>query len=312
MLKQRITEAAAEAGFDLAGFASVGNAPEAREAVLRGWLGRGFHAGMAWMETDPARRADPARYFPGARTILSLALDYQTPAEHRPTAGSGMISRHAWGRDYHKIIGKRLERLLGTVLKIAEEEGVPSPAGRSAVDTAPIMEKHWAQQAGLGWIGKHSCLITKEAGSWVFLAELILNFDVPPDAPETDQCGNCSLCVEACPTGALDEPYVVDSNRCISYRTIEHRGEMPRQWAEELHGWLFGCDICQDVCPYNRGRNGSQESPFMPVGGRTDADLGEITALDEAGFRARFAGTPVTRARLEGLRRNAKHLLEGQ
>jgi len=279
---------------------------EAERARLEEWLRRGHHAGMAWMERDAARRTDPSELLPGARSVVVVALNYYTPHEHGEDSETGKISRYAWGDDYHDVLGERLRELLARVREFA-----PGAQGKVCVDAQPAMDKAWAVRAGLGWIGKHSNLITRDYGSWVFLGELVLDVELEPDgAREEDHCGTCTLCIESCPTGAIVEPYVVDSGRCISYATIELRAEeLPAEVAPRLEGWLYGCDICQDVCPWNRFERPTDEPRFEPRAGAVNPPLAEIAALTHDEYVERFRRSPVKRAKLAGLQRNARALL---
>src|SRR6266511_5157519 len=235
-------------GFDKVGVAPADALTEEGER-LRLWLARGFHGRMSYMARDPQRRADPRLLLPSAKTVVSVALNYFRPEKHTDAPEAGKISRYAWGDDYHHVLRDKLESLLEWVRERAQ--GVE---GKICVDTQPMMDKAWAVRAGLGWIGKHSNLITPELGSWVFIGELLLNLELDYDNQLVeDHCGSCTLCLDACPTKAITEPYVVDSNKCISYATIELRAEqIPTELASNLEGWLYGCDICQNVCPWNR------------------------------------------------------------
>ncbi|MDQ3805434.1 MAG: tRNA epoxyqueuosine(34) reductase QueG, partial [Acidobacteriota bacterium] len=257
------------------------------------------------MERDPARRADPRELLAGARSVVVVALNYYTPHAHRDDPGAGKISRYAWGDDYHDVLTEKLCALLAWI-----RERVPGAEGRVCVDAQPAMDKAWAARAGLGWIGKHTNLITRDLGSWVFLGEIILNVELEADAArEEDHCGSCALCLEACPTGAITEPYVVDSNKCISYATIELRApELPAGVSENLQGWLYGCDICQDVCPWNRFEQPTDEARFEPRPDAVNAPLPDILALTPETYAARFRRSPVKRAKLAGLQRNARAL----
>jgi len=276
-------------------------------ARLEEWLARGLHAGMEWMARGVERRTDPRELLPGARSVVVVALNYFTPHEHSDDAATGKISRYAWGDDYHDVLGEKLKALLSFVRELS-----PEAQGRVCVDAQPSMDKVWAARAGIGWIGKHTNLITRDYGSWVFLGELMLDVELEYDAArEEDHCGTCSLCIEACPTGAIVEPYVVDSARCISYATIELRDEaLPGIVADNLEGWLYGCDICQDVCPWNRFEQPTAEARFEPRDGSVNADLEEIAALTHDAYVERFRRSPVKRAKLAGLQRNARALLE--
>jgi epoxyqueuosine reductase len=293
------------------GFTKVGIVPAEKlvgeRAHLEEWLARSFHGGMKWMARDAEKRTDPRAIFAEARSIVCVALNYYTPYEHTDDPMRGKISRYAWGDDYHDVITDKLKNLLAWIkAEWSEAEG------KTCVDIQPMMDKAWAVRAGLGWIGKHSNLITREYGSWVFLGELILNLDLVYDTEqEADHCGSCTLCLETCPTGAITEPYVVDSNKCISYATIELRAdEMPVDVAENARGWLYGCDICQDVCPWNRFEQPSDEERFAPRYHETSFDLEKLLDLTHEEYSARFRRSAIKRAKLGGLQRNARALLE--
>ena len=306
-LSERIKGRARELGFQEVGI--VPAAPlEEEHARLEEWLRRGYHGEMAWMARDPARRTDPRELLPGARSVVVVALNYYTPHEHDARDPSvGKISRYAWGDDYHDVLGEKLRALLAWV-----QAESPGARGKVCVDAQPAMDKAWAARAGLGWVGKHSNLITRRYGSWVFLGELVLDLELDCDTRrEEDRCGTCTLCLDSCPTGAIVEPYVVDSRRCISYATIELRGdELPAEVAPNLSGWLYGCDICQDVCPWNRFEQPTAEPRFEPRAGETSAPLGVVLELTPDSFAARFRRSPVKRAKLAGLQRNARAVLE--
>ena len=234
------------------------------------WLARGYHATMAWMERSVEKRADPRAILPGAHSVIALALNYYTPYQHSSDAATGRISRYAWGDDYHDIVSERME-----LLRVWMEKEFPGSKGIAYVDTGPMMDKAWAQKAGIGWLGKHTNVITQEFGSWVFLGEIITTADLDPDGAFIDHCGTCTLCIEACPTRAIVEPYVVDSSRCISYLTIEHRGEFTAEESEMLGQWIYGCDVCQDVCPWNhRFAKVSDESTFQDLRSRLKRNRG--------------------------------------
>lgn len=276
-------------------------------ARLAEWLARGLHASMGWMERDVERRTDPRELLPGALSVVAVALNYFTPHEHAREEGTGKISRYAWGDDYHDVLGEKLQALLASVTEIA-----PEVRGKVCVDAQPAMDKAWAVRAGLGWIGKHTNLITRDHGSWVFLGELLLDVELEYDAArEEDHCGTCTLCLDSCPTQAIVEPYVLDSNLCISHATIELRdAELPAPVAEHLDGWLYGCDVCQDVCPWNRFEQPTAESRFEPRPGAVSPPLVEIAALTHESYVERFRRSPVKRAKLSGLQRNARALLK--
>ncbi|MGI9105368.1 MAG: tRNA epoxyqueuosine(34) reductase QueG [Pyrinomonadaceae bacterium] len=303
-LTARIKEHALELGFHKVGI--VPAAALAEEHVrLEEWLRRGYHGEMRWMERDPEQRTDPRLVFPRARSVVVVALNYYTPHEHDDDPAKGKISRYAWGDDYHDVVGGKLKELLAWI-----KEQEPEAAGKTCVDIQPLMDKAWAVRAGFGWIGKHTNVITREYGSWVFLGELLLNLELDYDSVlSEDHCGTCTLCLEACPTGAITEPYVVDSNKCISYATIELRApEIPEHVAANLDGWLYGCDVCQDVCPWNRFEQPTAEPRFEPRAGHVSANLAEILALTPDAYAARFRRTAIKRAKFPGLQRNARAL----
>ncbi len=303
---QRIKERARGLGFHKVGIVPAVELTRERER-LREWLGRGFHADMRWMERDPEKRADPRLLFPSARSVVVVALNYYTPHRHMDSGSTGKISRYAWGDDYHDVVGEKLKALLAWV-----KQEWPEAEGKPCVDIQPMMDKAWAERAGLGWIGKHSNLITKDYGSWVFLGELLLNLELEYDwAREMDHCGSCTLCIDACPTQAITDPYVVDSARCISYATIELRApEIPPEVSENLEGWLYGCDICQDVCPWNRFEQPTLEERFEPRAGLVNVSLSEITELTQEAYAERFRRSAIKRAKLTGLKRTRATGLE--
>jgi epoxyqueuosine reductase len=291
-----IKDKARELGFEKAGIARVGTAPHAE--FLREWLGRGFHGGMEYMARDPERRADPARLLPGARSVVCVAKNYfvAEPACRDPRAGR--VSRYAWGEDYHEVLHGKLRELARFV------EGLGGRA-KACVDTAAILEKPWAQAAGLGWEGKHSNLIARDLGSWFFLGEVVTDLELEPDPPHRkDYCGTCTRCIDQCPTGAIVAPYVVDARRCISYLTIEHRGPIPRELRPQLGNLIFGCDICQDVCPWNKFARPAPEKEFLPREGLRAPALVELLGMTREEFARRFRGSPVKRARYAGFLRN--------
>ncbi len=303
-LTEKIRQKALEIGFDKVGFAPADALAEEGEQ-FREWLSRGYQGEMAWLEREPEKRTDPRALFPGARSVIAVALNYHTPHKHSDDRQTGKISRYAWGDDYHDVMREKLRTLLDWI--IAE---VPGSEGKICVDTAPIMDKAWAVRAGLGWLGKHSNVITTELGSWIFLGEVIVNFDVAYDAePVADHCGTCTQCLDACPTGAIVEPYVVDSRKCISYATIELRHEtLPSHIAGNLDGWLYGCDICQDVCPWNRFQEPTSESRFEPRNSETEISLEALAEMDHDAYVERFRKSAIKRTKLSGLKRNAAAL----
>ena len=278
---------------------------------LTEWLRRGYHGTMAWMERAPDKRADPGQVLPGCRSIISLGTNYLTEHRANEQPGYGRIARYAWGKDYHKILGKRLKQLEQRISCLA-----PDAQTRSYVDTGPIMEKAWAEQAGLGWIGKHSNLVSAEYGSWLLLGEVLTTLELEADEPATDLCGSCTLCIQACPTGAITEPYVVDATRCISYLTIEWHGDaisISHGLQEGMGNKIFGCDDCLDVCPFNLRAESTQEGAFQPSNWSLSPNLDELSKLDETTFATVFQRSPIRRAKHQGLLRNvaiAQHNLK--
>jgi len=303
----QIKQRALQLGFSKVGIARAENLSTELDR-LQEWLARGYQGEMKWMERDPGQRADPRLFWAHARSVIVVALNYYTPHEHVVgTSASGKVSRYAWGDDYHDIVAGRLRELLSWI-----KSQWPEAEGKVCVDIQPVMDKAWAARAGLGWIGKHTNLITNEFGSWVFIGELLLNLEIEPDETGiADQCGSCTLCLDACPTNALSEPYVLDANLCISHATIESRApEIRADVAERLEGWLYGCDICQDVCPWNQMTPTTSESRFEPRKDSVNPALSEILELTPEVYAARFRGSAMKRAKLAGLRRNAISLKE--
>jgi epoxyqueuosine reductase len=305
-LSRRVKERALAEGFDKIGIVPA-NALELESARLMEWLAVGYHAEMKWMARDPGMRGDPRKLFPPARSIIVVAKNYYTPARHSAGPATGKVSRYAWGDDYHDVVSSKLRSLLAWI-----KQQVPETEGKVCVDIQPIMDKAWAARAGLGWIGKHTNLITPEYGSWVFIGELLLSIDLEYDRETVeDHCGSCTLCIDACPTAAITEPYVLDSNKCISYATIELRdSEIPDEITKNLDGWLYGCDICQDVCPWNRFEQITDEHRFDPREGNVNPRLSEVLDLTAETYAERFRHSAMKRAKLSGLQRNARTLLK--
>lgn len=293
-------------GFQAVGIVRAGSLDEERQG-LKEWLRRGFHGEMPYMARHPEQRTDPRMVFPEARSVVVVALNYYTADQHVENHHSGKVSRYAWGDDYHDIVGEKLRELLAWI-----KEQWPEAEGKVCVDIQPTMDKAWAVRAGLGWMGKHTNVITRDYGSWVFIGELFLNLELEyADDQIADQCGSCMLCIEACPTGALVEPYVLDANRCISHATIESRApEIRADVAVNLEGWLYGCDICQDVCPWNHGTPAADESRFQPRQDNVNVSIAEILELTPEAYAARFRKSAMKRAKLAGLQRNARALAD--
>lgn len=299
-LTERIREAAAALGFAPVGFTSADPLEEDRARLLA-WVAGGAHGAMDYMAAEPARRADPRAIFPEARSVISLGMTYAPPRGEAEPAGA-RVARYARGRDYHKLIWKRLRQLEEAIAALS---GRPF-AGRTFVDTGPLLERALARRAGLGFVGKNTMLIHPLHGSYLFLASVLTDLELAPDLPSRTSCGSCRLCLDACPTQAL-EPMRLDATRCLSYLTIEERGPIARELRPAVGEWAFGCDICQEVCPYNRHATPTSEPDFAPGRGAGGAlDLAKVLAMgDREGFLERFAGTPLTRPKREGLVRNA-------
>jgi epoxyqueuosine reductase len=293
-----VKELAREAGFDVVGIARVEDLGEDAARVTE-WISAGRHGTMEYMARNADRRLDPGRILPGARSVVCVALNYgESPVDSKPWRGR--IARYARGRDYHKVFTRRLsdfERRL--------EEQFAGISTRHYVDTGPVLEKLWAERAGLGWRGKHTNLVSREWGSWLLLGEVLIDLDLEADARGDDHCGTCTRCLDACPTNAFPRPYQLDANRCLSYLTIEHRGSIPVEFREALGDRVFGCDDCLEACPWNRFAREAHEAEFKPRPELIAPLLTELVAMDEVEFLRRFAGTAVMRAKREGLARNA-------
>jgi epoxyqueuosine reductase len=296
---------ALEAGFDRAGVAGL--EPSAQgEAFLR-WLERGDQAGMHWFSKRVEARLEPSKVWPGTRSVLCVALQYapllDKDGAEIPEAEGDLwprVARYARGLDYHEVMQERL-----TALEARIAEAFPGLVSRRYMDTGPILERELAARAGLGAVGKNTMLLHPEGGSWFLLGELFLSLDLAPDVPLADLCGSCTRCLEACPTGALPEPYRLDSNLCISYWTIEHRGAIPPEIRERMGYWVFGCDVCQLVCPWNEAPRGAHHPEMEIPPQRSELDLAGLLRLGREEYVERFRGSPMKRAKLEGLQRNA-------
>ena len=298
---EEVKQKAREIGFHLVGIAQVRDYADGAEQHLQSWLDAGYQAEMAWMANP--QRADVSAYMPEAKSIISVALNYYTPQQRSEEAGIGKISRYGWGRDYHKVMGKKLKQL--SLWLRSQDAAILT---RSSVDTAPIQDKVWAQRAGLGWIAKNGNLISKEYGSWIFLGEVLINIDLAADAAHTAHCGTCTRCITACPTGAITQPHVVDANRCIAYHTIENRQpELPQKIAANLSGWVAGCDICQDVCPWNqRFARTTEIADFKPYPDNVNPQLTDLADLNEVEWDRRFRASALRRIKPDMWRRNAR------
>jgi epoxyqueuosine reductase len=269
---------------------------------LHKWLEQGYHGTMEWMGKDPTRRSDPTKVLQGCQSLICVGINYSSEflADEKP--GNGRIARYAWGQDYHKIFKTKLKQLEKKIQELA-----PQAVTRCYVDTGPIMEKAWAQQAGIGWIGKHSNLVSPQFGSWLLLGEILTTLELDPDDPGTDLCGSCSLCIQACPTNAIPEPYVVDATQCISYLTIEFRGteeDISEELQRKIGNRIFGCDDCIDICPFNHNAQPTQEAAFLPQSSTLSPNLDTLSQLTAESFNQLFSQSPVRRAKLQGFLRN--------
>lgn len=272
---------------------------------LEQWLQKGMHGQMGYMENHFDKRLDPRKLVPGAKSVVSLLLNY-FPKEQQKEGGY-KISKYAYGQDYHHVIKGKLRELHHFIATEIGEVG-----GRAFVDSAPVLDKAWAAKSGLGWIGKHSNLLSKQTGSFYFIAELILDLDLEPDGPTTDHCGQCTACIDACPTQAIVAPYVVDGSRCISYFTIELKEAIPTAFKGQLDDWMFGCDVCQDVCPWNRFATPHNQSEFEPHPDLLNMGKADWDEITEEVFRAVFKKSAVKRTKFSGLTRNIRFLQNHQ
>jgi epoxyqueuosine reductase len=319
-LSRRIKAQGAALGFDLVGISPV--QPPAHDDAFAEWLRRGFHGEMVYLTRTADSRRHPERFLPWARSVVSVGLNYRTPqtreeilTSHEPRAtnprtpqareaaaglGRGWISRYAWGADYHDVMGEKLERLLGFV----RAETTQDVQGRAFVDAGPVLDREVGVRAGIGWFGKNTNLLSRRIGSFFVLGELFLELNLVSDRPVRDRCGHCRLCLDACPTNAFVGPYVLDARRCISYLTIELKGAIPRALRPAMGVHIFGCDICQDVCPYNAKRRATTEPAFQPRPGLVAPELIPLLRLTDAEFKVRFRGSPILRAKRRGFLRN--------
>ena len=305
-----VIERAKQLGFDLVGFAKA-DLLENETDKLQQWLDKGYQASMSYMEKNFHKQKNVKEILPEAKSVISLALNYYTPENHSKENNKGKtclpvgkVSRYAWGKDYHLIIWQKLDEL-ETYLNELE----PELETLSYVDTGPVLDKAWAVRAGIGWLGKHTNVINPEIGSWFFIANIITNFEFDYSEIITDHCGTCTACIDACPTDAIVQEYVVDANKCISFQTIENKEDILVELKGKFDNWIFGCDICQDVCPWNKKfSENTLINDFYPITKELTYD--EVVNLDNESFKKRFAESPIKRAKLKGLQRNAKFLFQ--
>lgn len=298
--RSQIQQYLLDLGFDEVGFTPATPIPEEVEG-LRLWLKAGYQADMAWM--DNPKRQDIRLVMPEVRSLICVAINYYTPHQHKNDPQYAKISRYGWGRDYHRILHKKLKQFCQWLKQ--QGEGIEA---RYYADTGPVQDKLWAQRAGLGWIAKNGNLITRNYGSWVFLGEVLTNLVLEYDRPHTEYCGTCTRCLSACPTNAIAEPFVVDANRCIAYHTIENRAEtLPPEIATNLNNWVAGCDICQDVCPWNeRFAKPTKEVAFNPYPENLAATLEELATISDETCNERFTASALRRIKPYMWRRNAQ------
>jgi epoxyqueuosine reductase len=305
-LTAALKERARELGFELAGVCPAVT-PEGLSNFHR-WLAAGYAGQMHYLQNRAQAYQHPSHVLDGVRSIVVMAMSYRTEEPAACPPGSGRVSRYAWGGDYHDLIRQRLDELAGFL-----REQAPQAKVRGVVDTAPLLERELAQMAGLGWIGKNTLLLNKQLGSWFFLAALLTDLELAYDEPHAaDHCGTCRACLDACPTDAFVDAYVLDARKCISYTTIELRETVPEELCAGHGSWVFGCDVCQDVCPWNHKPPRSEEPGFSPRDGMNPLELTALFSLNDAAFRRQFRDTPMWRARRRGLLRNAAIVLGNQ
>jgi len=301
---QLIRQEALRLGFDDVGFAPAEEIEE-ETGHFKHWLERGYHAGMDYMARNVAKRTDPGKLVEGARSVVVVLQNYMPPRNEKLESGL-KLAKYAYGRDYHKVMKKRLKKLMSFI----QSDVDTAAEGRFFVDSAPVLERSLAVRAGLGWRGKNTNLIHPRIGSFVFIGEIILNIELPSDEPVKDACGGCTRCIDACPTNALVSPYQLDANRCISYLTIENKGDIPESFKGRFDGWLFGCDICQDVCPWNWKARPHKDPDFNLRPEFRDMTREEWLTMDKNTFDDISKGSPVRRAGYSGIKRNLKFISE--
>lgn len=301
-LKSKISTYAHQLGFSGVTYAKAEFMDdEARR--LEAWLNQGYHGSMGYMENHFDKRVDPTQLVPGAKTVISFLYNYYNPAS-QVDEEAPKIAMYAYGRDYHKVVKKKLKQVFNFI-----REEVGAVEGRYFVDSAPVLERDWAKRSGLGWTGKNTLLLTKQKGSYFFLAEIICDIEVPYDHPIADHCGTCTRCIDACPTDAISpEGYLLDGSKCISYLTIERKDEIPPEFRDTMNGWAFGCDICQQVCPWNRFSSPHEEPDFLPKPEMMNMTKEEWEEMHEDTFERLFNGTPVRRAGFKKLKETIRFL----
>lgn len=307
MLSKQIKEQAKSLGFDLVGITSAN--PHDHRLFFNNWINKGYQGNMEWLMKGQEKRNDPQKILPGAKTIICCGLNYyrgKSFSIHSQKKGHGWISNYAWGNDYHQIVLEKLKQLEIFIL-----DQIPNAQLKSYVDTGPVLERSYANSAGLGWIGKNTCLINKKIGSFFFLGEILTNLELEVDQPELDHCGKCTRCIDACSTDAISA-YELNAKQCISYLTIEHRDSINPHLAQKMGNHLVGCDICQDVCPWNQDISQSNESSFDPLPENFYPSLQQIQKLNEEQFSKRFKNSPIKRVKLKGLQRNVEIAIKNE
>lgn len=299
---RQIKEKALELGFSACGISAVRTLDVERDR-LQNWLLNGMNGSMAYMTNHFEKRLDPGKLEEGAKSVISVLINY-FPNQKQTDPTAPIISKYAYGKDYHLVVKEKLNNLLTFI-----QSAIFPCSGRAFVDSAPVLERPWAKSAGLGWIGKNSLLISKELGSYIFIGELIIDLELSYDAPFIgDFCGNCTRCIDACPTSAIVAPHVIDARKCISYHTIENKDEVPVPIREELHNQIFGCDICQDICPWNKKIEPNQSNDFKPIEGLLEMKKKDWTELSPDSYTKIFRNTAFERAGYERIRRNISYL----
>ncbi len=306
-LTRKIKQAALDVGFSEVGVADATTSLTLEVDRYKQWLSLGYHGTMSYLERNVSKRENVNEILPGVRSVIVVTQNYYTPFSHETQTEYpekyGKISRYAWGDDYHEVLPPKLRELTKVITQLA-----PGSETKIYTDTGPVMEKAWAVKAGIGWQGKHSNVISRVRGSWFFIGVIFTTAVLVPDEQVTDYCGTCTACIDACPTSAIVEPYLVDGTKCLSYWTIEAKPdvEIPLDIMESMDGWIFGCDVCQDVCPWNKFKVETEETKFFPRNEQTCLEFTEIKSYSQEDFSTRYRKSPVKRTKLMGLQRNGK------